>query len=134
MTYNQFNQAKRHLSNEKGTITKDWGGRIPIAIIYPNSYNIGMSNLGIHAIYSLLNSYPDIVCERTFWEKENKTQKILPLSVESQRPLSDFAVLAFSITYELDYFNIVQILKASVLHRIKITNYYIKSIWTNLEL
>jgi radical SAM superfamily enzyme YgiQ (UPF0313 family) len=88
-------------------IIKDWGGRLPIALIYPNAYYIGMSNLGVHAVYSLLNSHGNIVCERAFWEKA-------PIrSVESQRPLSDFAVLAFSITYELDYFNIVQILKAS---------------------
>ncbi|MFC1987390.1 radical SAM protein [Chloroflexota bacterium] len=70
-----------------------------------------MSNLGIHAIYSLLNSYPNVVCERAFREKEAKPSPIL--SLESQRPLSDFAILAFSISYELDYFNAVQILKAS---------------------
>ncbi|MFC1940850.1 radical SAM protein [Chloroflexota bacterium] len=89
------------------------GGRLPIALIYPNSYYIGMSNLGIHAIYRLLNSYPDVVCERAFWEKENKAQQTHPLSLESQRPLSDFTVLAFSINYELDYFNVAQVLKAS---------------------
>jgi radical SAM superfamily enzyme YgiQ (UPF0313 family) len=100
-------KTRQWLSREQGTIIKDWGGRVPIALIYPNSYYVGMSNLGVHAVYSLLNSYGDIVCERAFWEKEPI------LSVESQRPLSDFAALAFSITYELDYFNIVQILKAS---------------------
>ncbi|GAI25823.1 unnamed protein product, partial [marine sediment metagenome] len=80
---------------------------------YPNSYYIGMSNLGLHAIYKLLNSYSEVICERTFWERENRTEQLHPLSLESQRPLSDFAVLAFSITYELDYFNVVQILRAS---------------------
>ncbi len=113
MSHNKATESKERLSREKGTIIKDWGGRIPIALIYPNSYYVGMSNLGIHAIYSLLNGYPGVVCERAFWEKENKAQQSPPLSVESQRPLSDFTVLAFSITYELDYFNIVQILKAS---------------------
>ena len=44
------------LSREEGTIIKDWGGRLPVALIYPNSYYLGMSNLGIHTIYSLLNS------------------------------------------------------------------------------
>ncbi len=106
-------EAKQRLYHETGTIIKDWGGRIPVALIYPNSYYVGMSNLGIHAIYSLLNSYPDVVCERAFWEKENAVQHSLTLSLESQRPLSDFAVLAFSVTYELDYFNVAQILKAS---------------------
>ncbi len=108
-----FTEAKHRISREKGNIIKDWGGKIPFALIYPNSYYVGMSNLGIHAIYSLLNGYQNVVCERVFWDKKEKTNSVIPLSLESQRPLSDFAVLAFSITYELDYFNVVQILKAS---------------------
>jgi radical SAM superfamily enzyme YgiQ (UPF0313 family) len=105
--WNGVTKARQWLSREQGTIIKDWGGRIPIALIYPNSYYIGMSNLGLHAVYKLLNSYRGVVCERAFREKEHI------LSIESQRPLSDFAILAFSITYELDYFNVVQVLKAS---------------------
>jgi len=96
-----------HHAGEQGTIIKDWGGRLPVAIIYPNSYYIGMSNLGVHAIYSLLNGYSDVVCERFFWGDKPV------LSLESRRPLSDFAVLAFSISYELDYFNVVNILRES---------------------
>jgi len=113
VTWNEVKKARQRLSREQGTIIKDWGGRIPIALIYPNSYYLGMSNLGLHTIYSLLNGYGEVVCERAFWEKENRTRQLPTLSVESQRPLSDFAVLAFSITYELDYFNVVQVLKAS---------------------
>jgi len=113
MSWDEVKKARQRLSREQGTIIKDWGGRIPIALIYPNSYYLGMSNLGLHAIYSLLNSYREVVCERAFWEKENQNQQLPALCLESQRPLSDFAVLAFSISYELDYFNVVQILKAS---------------------
>ncbi len=113
MGWDEIRKAKRRLAREQGTIIKDWGGRIPIALIYPNSYYTGMSNLGIHAIYSLLNSHGKVVCERAFWEKDNNIQQSPPLSLESQRPLSDFAVVAFSITYEVDYLNVVQILKAS---------------------
>ena len=102
-------KLRRRLTRERGTILKDWGGKTPIALIYPNTYYIGMSNLGFQTIYRLLNSYDDIVCERVFWEDREKE----PLSVESQRPLSDFAVLAFSISYELDYLNVVQLLKSS---------------------
>ena len=98
---------------ENGTIIKDWGGKLPVALIYPNSYYLGMSNLGIHTIYKLLNDYDDVVCERVFWEKENADKNTPPVSVESQRPLSDFSILAFSISYELDYFNVVSILRAS---------------------
>ncbi len=106
-------QPRERLSREEGVITKDWGGRLPIALIYPNTYYLGMSNLGIQAIYRLLNRHDRIVAERVFWEKENLEKKSATLSLESRRPLVDFAVLAFSASYELDYFNIVPILKAS---------------------
>jgi len=94
------------LSREQGAVIKDWGGRLPVALIYPNSYYVGMSNLGIHAIYNLLNSYSNVVCERVFKESNGRL-----LSLESGRPLSDFSVLAFSISYELDYLNIARILR-----------------------
>ena len=100
-------------SRENGTIIKDWGGKLPVALIYPNSYYLGMSNLGIHTIYKLLNDYDDVVCERVFWEKENSDKNTPPLSIESHRPLSDFSVLAFSVSYELDYFNVISILRVS---------------------
>ncbi len=113
MSRDEVKKARQQLSRELGTIIKDWGGRVPIALIYPNSYHIGMSNLGIHAIYSLLNSHRDVVCERAFWAEEDRVRQLPALCIESQRPLSDFAVLAFSISYELDYFNVVPVLKAS---------------------
>ena len=113
MAWEQVKKARRRLSREQGTIIKDWGGGVPIALVYPNSYYIGMSNLGVHALYSLLNSYSQVVAERAFWEMENRDNRSPALCLESQRPLSDFAVVAFSISYELDYFNVIHILKAS---------------------
>jgi radical SAM superfamily enzyme YgiQ (UPF0313 family) len=98
---------------EEGTIVKDWGGRLPAAIIYPNSYYLGMSNLGIQTIYRLLNDHDDVVGERVFWEKANSEKNRPPLSLESRRPLADFAALAFSISYELDYCNVTALLKSS---------------------
>jgi radical SAM superfamily enzyme YgiQ (UPF0313 family) len=114
MTWQAVKEARQRLKGERGTVYKDWGGKIHIALIYPNSYYLGMSNLGFQTIYSLLNSYDNVVCERAFWEpkrvKRVKTET--PISLESQRPLPDFDILAFSISYELDYFNVVQLLKA----------------------
>jgi len=98
--------ARQRLSREQGTIFKDWGGRVPIALLYPNTYYVGMSNLGFQTIYGLLNSYDNVVCERVFWDGDGK-------SIESGHPLDDFAVLAFSISYELDYFNVVEMLNRS---------------------
>lgn len=100
------------LAREQGTVVKDWGGRLPVALIYPNSYYLGMSNLGLHALYRFLNNRDSIVAERVFWERETVDKRLGALSVESQRPLPDFAILAFSVSYELDYFNIAPILKS----------------------
>ncbi|OGO00163.1 MAG: hypothetical protein A2Y59_04115 [Chloroflexi bacterium RBG_13_52_14] len=112
MTWKAVKEARQRLGKERGTVYKDWGGKIHIALIYPNSYYLGMSNLGFQTIYSLLNSYDNIVCERVFWEtRKDKAEE--PISLESQRPLPDFDVLAFSISYELDYFNVIQLLKVS---------------------
>ncbi|MFH0847012.1 MAG: radical SAM protein [Chloroflexota bacterium] len=99
----------RNQHQETGVVHKDWGGRLPVALIYPSSYYIGMSSLGVHAIYKLLNSSDDFVCERFFWERENTASPLL--SLESGRPLPDFPLIAVSLTYELDYLNIAPILR-----------------------
>src|SRR5512143_3190415 len=103
--WNEIERARQHLAREEGAIVKDWGGKLPFAFVYPNSYSIGMSNLGLQALYAWLNQRQQTVCERAFWDKENSRSGALPVSIESQRPLNDFAVLAFSLNYELDYFN-----------------------------
>ncbi len=95
-------------ARERGTIVKPWGGRLPVALVYPNSYYLGMSNLGVHTIYGLLNSHPRIVCERVFLPQEGQAH-----SIESGRPLDDFAIIAFSISYELDYFAIAPLLEGA---------------------
>jgi radical SAM superfamily enzyme YgiQ (UPF0313 family) len=102
--------GKRNAPREEGATVKDWGGRLPVALIYPNSYHLGMSNLGMHAVYKLLNDNIRVVGERVFYDPADKKPT---KAIESDRPLTDFAVLAFSISYELDYFNAVSILKAS---------------------
>ncbi|MBN1191346.1 MAG: radical SAM protein [Dehalococcoidales bacterium] len=113
ITWEEREKARRQLSRESGTIIKDWGGKLPFALVYPNSYYIGMSNLGLQGIYGWLNRHDRVLCERVFWDREIRGTGSVPLSVESQRPLSDFAVAAFSLNYEIDYFNIAPLLKAS---------------------
>jgi radical SAM superfamily enzyme YgiQ (UPF0313 family) len=107
--------ARQRLARERGFTVKNWGGRIPIAMIYPNSYYIGMSNLAMQTVYSLFNAYEEIVCERAFYDPPGKGGKhpAPVVSMESQRPLGDFAVLAFTLSYEFDYFNLVQCLRAA---------------------
>jgi radical SAM superfamily enzyme YgiQ (UPF0313 family) len=113
ITWNEMEKGRKRLDEEQGAIVKDWGGKLPFAFVYPNSYFIGMSNLGLQAIYGLLNRRDDSVCERVFWDKDNSQSGILPLSIESQRPLTDFAVIAFSLNYEIDYLNLASIFKTS---------------------
>jgi radical SAM superfamily enzyme YgiQ (UPF0313 family) len=98
------------LSRERGTVVKDWGGRLPVALVYPNTYHIGMSSLGYHTLYRLLNAQSDVVCERVFWERDLRRE---PLSLESRRPLSDFAAIAVSLSFEMDYPHIVDLLAAA---------------------
>ncbi len=103
-------RARRTLAREKGTVIKDWGGRLPVALVYPNTYQVGMSSLGFQALYRLFNARSDVVCERVFWRSRLARGEPL-LSLETQRPLSDFAVLAFSLSFEMDYFHMVQMLR-----------------------
>ena len=65
--YNRLRQAyNAFLSQEKETIYKDPGGRIRIVLAYPNTYQVGMSNLGFHSMYKIFNNRHDTLCERVF--------------------------------------------------------------------
>src|SRR6267143_1309143 len=111
-------KAQSILSQEEGAIRKDWGGRLRIALAYPNTYAVGMSNLGFQTIYWHLNQIPDVVCERVFLPdladvEEMRRTETAPFSLESQRPLSDFHMVGFSVTYEGDYINTLRLLHLS---------------------
>ncbi len=99
-------------------MSKDWGGKITVALVYPNSYAVGMSNLGFQTIYRHLNALPDVVCERVFMPDAADVAELArtgaaPFSLESQRPLADFHMVGFSVTYEGDYVNVLRILDLS---------------------
>ncbi len=94
---------------------KDWGGKISVALVYPNTYAVGMSNLGFQTIYRHLNAMPDVVCERVFMPEpadldEMRRAQLPPFSLESLRPLTDFHLVGFSVTYEGDYVNVLRLL------------------------
>src|SRR4030042_7105347 len=105
-------KAKRILDKERGAAQKPWGGKISVCLIYPNSYYVGMSNLGFQTVYQCLNSEEDVVCERAFFPdpedfQEHRNTQTPLFSLESQKPLSDFDILAFSISFENDFINIL---------------------------
>jgi radical SAM superfamily enzyme YgiQ (UPF0313 family) len=109
-------KADRLLAEEQGAIRKDWGGRVAFALVYPNTYSVGMSNLGFQTIYHHLNALPDVVCERVFlpdpedWPEYRRTGTG-PFSLESKRALADFDFVGFSLTYEGDYIHALRLLR-----------------------
>jgi radical SAM family uncharacterized protein len=115
ISWKLIQKARRILEKERGTVCKPWGGRIRICLIYPNHYYVGMSNLGFQTLYRCLNSEDDVVCERAFLPdpedlQEHRNTQTPLLSLESQKPLSEFDILAFSVSFENDFLNIVSLL------------------------
>ncbi|MEK6577358.1 MAG: TIGR03960 family B12-binding radical SAM protein [Nitrospirota bacterium] len=111
-------KAKNILNKEEGTIYKGNPGLISVALAYPNRYFVGMSNLGLQSIYSILNRRGDTVAERVFLPdmkdiNEYKRTDTRLFSLESQRMIIDFDILAFSVSFENDYPNILSILSLS---------------------
>lgn len=104
------------LAVERGTIYKAQGAALEIALAYPNTYHVGMSNLGLHQIYFILNKCPVTSCERVFLpadediEEYDATNTKL-FSLESKRPVKEFDILAFSVSFEQDYLNIIEMLR-----------------------
>ena len=95
------------LASEKGTQRKKWKGLLPVALIFPNRYGLGNSNLGFQLVYALVNSLPGFVCERFFYQ-DNQS----PVSLESGRPLRDFPVILCSLSFEQDFFNLLALFSA----------------------
>ena len=118
MSWQYQQKLKDILGQEKNYVVKNGAGKISVALVYPNTYAVGMSNLGFQKIYSTLNQLDYVVCERAFLPSRedisrlNKTKSLL-MSLESQKKLNKFDVVAFSITFEMDYLNVLEILKLS---------------------
>jgi radical SAM family uncharacterized protein len=109
-------KARGILEKERGTVRKPWGGKTTICLLYPNAYHVGMSNLGFQTLYQILNSESDVICERAFLPEPEDLQEYrntqIPLfSLESQKSLSHFDILAFSISFENDFLNVLTLLE-----------------------
>ncbi len=106
---------KQKLATEEGWRLKR-GAQLRVALCYPNTYAIGMANLGFHAMYELFNNIPEVSCERVFLPdtvelREYEKSRTPLLSLESQTPVRDFDVVAFSISFETDYLNMARVLQ-----------------------
>ena len=91
---------KRPYPAEIGAIHKSWGGRVRIALVYPNRYHVGMSNLGFQSVYRLFNEYDHVVCERAFLPEPSDKQPTVIKTLESGKRLLDTDIIAFSLSFE----------------------------------
>lgn len=121
------------LSRETGTIRKPHAGRLRVALAFPNTYHVGMSNLGFQTAYRLLNEAEEVSCERVFLPPRqelnaSRNQRAAAerlVSLETQTPVADFDLLAFSVSFEWDYVNLLTMLRLAGLPlRASERNYY----------
>lgn len=116
MAWHLKENLQQILAQERGTTVYAPGARNGFAFVYPNTYHVGMSNLGLHIIYQQINSRSDTACERFFMPEKKLFQEYVrtntPLmSIENQLPLYEFPLIGFSLTFEMDYFNVLSILE-----------------------
>lgn len=109
------NYLQKIRENEEGAQVYPPGLRNPVAFIYPNEYHLGMSNLGMHILYQLINARGDSACERFFLpdkqlQKEHLKSRTPLLSIETGRPLADFPVIFVMLSFEMDYDNLLTVL------------------------
>ena len=112
----QRERARQILAKEVGYVTKPHGDHLRVALAFPNTYWVGMSNLGFQTVYRLFNAEPDIVCERFFLPPKQElaalsAAKAPLLTLESQTPVGDFDIVAFSVSFEWDYVNVLTLLR-----------------------
>ena len=108
--------AQEILSKEIGYVRKPHANRLRVALIFPNTYFVGMSNLGFQTIYRLFNDDPEIVCERAFLPPKQELAALREagtriVTLESQTPVADFDIIAFSVSFEWDYTNVLTMLR-----------------------
>ncbi|MBN1140465.1 MAG: radical SAM protein [Deltaproteobacteria bacterium] len=112
MTLDLLEKKRRtRRGTEQGISARPWGGRLAVALVYPNTYFHGMSNLGFQYVYHYFNSRLETLCERFFLPDAQdgalgQGKKPLLVSQESGRPLADFDLICFSISFENDYLNL----------------------------
>ncbi|MEQ1573619.1 MAG: radical SAM protein [Vicinamibacterales bacterium] len=114
--WQQRERAVELLSKEVGYIRKPHGGRLRVALAFPNTYFVGMSNLGFQNVYTLFNAEENIVCERVFLPPKTELAAQLAtrerlVTIESQTPVGEFDVFAFSVSFEWDYTNVLTMLR-----------------------
>jgi len=91
-------------------------GPLSVCLVYPNAYRIGMGNLGFHAVYRMLACDHRVSADRAFLPTEDRAggaRRGVLRSLERDRPVADFAIVAFSVSFETDYVNVLRCLRAA---------------------
>ncbi len=114
MNWKEKKKYEALLAREQGFKKKVWGTCHTVCLAYPNVYRIGMANLGFQTVYKIFNALPSFLCERVFLpagdDAEFAAGAAGTVSLENRKPLSDFDILAFSVSFENDYPSILKIL------------------------
>ncbi len=118
MNWKQRRKYETLLTREQGFVKKVWGTGYTVCLAYPNVYRIGMANLGFQTVYKIFNELPSFLCERVFLpasgdDAEFVTGAAETVSLENQKPLREFDVLAFSVSFENDYPSVLNMLEMS---------------------
>jgi radical SAM superfamily enzyme YgiQ (UPF0313 family) len=121
-SWHQRERALATLSKETGYVRKPHGARLRVALVFPNTYWVGMSNLGFQTVYRLFNEQDDVVCERVFLPPKQELSELIAsraplLTLESQTPVGEFDVVAFSVSFEWDYVNVLTLLRLAGIPR-----------------
>ncbi|RFP59475.1 MAG: TIGR03960 family B12-binding radical SAM protein [Limnothrix sp. CACIAM 69d] len=112
----EIHRPARYLGNELGSVHKPWeSATVRWVLTYPEIYEVGASNLGHVILYNIINAQPRQLCDRAYLPAQDLADKLrasqTPLfAVESRRPLSDYDILGFSLSYELGATNILEML------------------------
>lgn len=118
LSWKLIKNAERRLAAEIALVRPEAGGDVRVALGYPNTYHVGMSNLGLQLIYGFLNRMPGVTCERFFlpdpeeMSEYRKSGRRL-FTLESQRPVGEFDIVGFTCSYEVDYVNLVTLIEMS---------------------
>ncbi len=112
----RVNRPARYTGGEWNAVVKDWDKTtVKMALAYPDTYEIGMSNMAVPILYDILNRRPDALAERVYapWvdmEAEMRERRIPLFSLETRHALKDFDIVGFSLGYELTYTNVLNML------------------------
>lgn len=117
MSWKIKKKYKALLEQERGYIKKNWGTSNTVCLAYPHYYRTGMANLGFQTVYKIFNEQPSFLCERVFLPATGADAEFVTgqqgdfVSIENQKPVAEFDILAFSLSFENDYPNILTMLE-----------------------